>query len=195
MLLGEDYVMSAKDLCTMPFIEKIIRIADSLKIEGRNRSPEYVAITTECYRRAITAYNNNELTISLKKELFEKLTNVYNRGFSSGFYLGKPLDEWIRDYGSVAREKKDYIGKIMNYYKKNGVAEIKIFAGGLSIGNEIYIQGPTTGNFRIKINSMELDGKKSKSASKNKIVCIKADFPVRKNDKVYRIVNKIIRTD
>ncbi len=56
LALGEDYVMSPKDLCALPFIDKLISAGvDAFKIEGRNRSPEYVKVVTEVYREAIDA--------------------------------------------------------------------------------------------------------------------------------------------
>lgn len=52
--LGENYILSPKDLRTINFIEKIIDVGvDCLKIEGRNRSPEYVAVVTKAYRTII----------------------------------------------------------------------------------------------------------------------------------------------
>lgn len=89
--LGEDYVLSPKDLNTINFIEKILDIGvDCLKIEGRNRSPEYVATVTKAYRTIIDfVYSekkkgkkfNEELT-KLKNDLSEKLETVYHRGSS-----------------------------------------------------------------------------------------------------------------
>ncbi|MCP4451148.1 MAG: U32 family peptidase, partial [Planctomycetes bacterium] len=56
-VLGQDYVMSPKDLCTLPFVEKLIEAGvSSLKIEGRNRSPEYVSTVTDAYRRVTDFY-------------------------------------------------------------------------------------------------------------------------------------------
>jgi putative protease len=94
--LGEDYVLSPKDLCTIDFIEKIIDAGiDCFKIEGRNRSPEYVAVVTKSYRTIIdfvcsTKKRDNkfyEQLSALKEELFEKLNTVYHRGNSTGFFL------------------------------------------------------------------------------------------------------------
>lgn len=42
--VGEGFVMSPKDLCTLPFVEKLFEAgADALKIEGRNRNAQYVS--------------------------------------------------------------------------------------------------------------------------------------------------------
>jgi U32 family peptidase len=52
LVIGEDYVLSPEDLCSIEFIDKLIESGiDSFKIEGRKRSPEYVAKTVSVYRR------------------------------------------------------------------------------------------------------------------------------------------------
>ena len=54
--IGNNYVMSPKDLCALPFLDKLIEAGiKSFKIEGRNRSPEYVKEVTSAYRKAIDA--------------------------------------------------------------------------------------------------------------------------------------------
>ena len=68
-VLGEDYVMSAKDLCTIDFIDELIESGiNSFKIEGRMRSSEYIKVVTSVYREAIDSYFEGSLD-SKKKEL------------------------------------------------------------------------------------------------------------------------------
>ena len=179
--IGEDYIISPKDLCTLPFIEKLIKAGiSSFKIEGRNRSPEYVKTVTEVYREAIDNKNHN------KTNLLKKLKTVYNRGFSKGFYLGKPLQEWSKTYGSKATKKKIYIGFIKNFYKKIKVAEIKIESHGLKLGDTLMIQGNKTGVFEEKVKSMEINHKQVKQVKKGR-VGIKLKKIARENDKVFII--------
>ena len=172
------YVMSPKDLCTLPFIDKLIKSGiDSFKIEGRNRSPEYVKEVTEAYRAAI----DNGYT----PKLLEKVKNVYNRGFCSGFYLGLPTnDDWTDVYGSKAQKKKIYIGKIIHFYPKIKVAELKVESNGLSVGDKIMIQGSSTGIFEQILNSMEVNHKRILNINKG-LVAIKLNNLVRKKDKVF----------
>ena len=116
----------------------------------------------------------------------DKLKTVYNRGFSSGFYLGKPINEWTKDYGSRATKKKTYIGKITNFYKKISVAEIRINTGKVSIRDNILIIGPTTGVHEQKVSAIQIDKKKTpKSAKKGQVIGVKVSKVCRKNDKVY----------
>lgn len=187
--LGNNHVLSPKDLCTLPFIEKLIESKiDTFKIEGRSRSPEYVKVVTECYRKAIDAYFENKLTKELKNKLMQELEKVYNRGFSSGFYLGKPINEFIES-SNQSKTKKVFIGMIKNYYKRNGVGEFKLFTGKLKVNDTIMIQGPTTGVMEQKVKSMEIEHKKVNSVKKGNSFGIKVDKEVRKNDKVFLVKN------
>lgn len=219
--LGNNYILSPKDLCTLPFVDQLIDAKiDAFKIEGRNRSPEYVKIVTQVYRQVIDLYSNENLLIKkskikqkdfkktkqqlmktkkiqkeffgpskLKNNLLGQLKTVYNRGFSSGFFLNKPLNEWTDTYGSKATTTKTYIGKVRNYYQKIKVAEVKIETKELSIGDNIMIQGPTTGVITQKLKEMQINHKKIKKAKKGQSIAIKTT-KVRPNDKVFLIVNK-----
>jgi U32 family peptidase len=179
--LGPEYVMSPKDLCTIKIIDKLLSSGIScFKIEGRNRSPEYVKIVTEVYRQAIDNKKINQ------QELFNKLKTVYNRGFSKGHYMGKPIDEWSKEYGNQATKKKIYIGLVKNFYKKHNVAEIKVESHGLKIGDHLMIQGNKTGVIEQKVNSMQIEHKEVKQIKKGRIG-IKLEKPSRENDKVFVI--------
>ncbi|NHQ59328.1 U32 family peptidase [Chlorobium sp. BLA1] len=192
LALGTDYVMSPQDLCTIEFIDVLIDAGISaFKIEGRSRSPEYVHTATAAYRTAIDFCINrrndpqfreeySELTTKLK----EDLATVYNRGFSKGFYFGKPLDAWVQEYGSLAKEKKTFIGDIKKYYPKAGVAEIIILARGLKQGEKLSIQGPKTGVVILMADSFLTNDLPDNDAHKGDNVTLKC-AKVRKNDKVY----------
>lgn len=194
--IGEDYVLSPKDLCTLGFIENILEAGvDCLKIEGRNRSPEYVATTTKAYRTIIDFYYENKGKkhfkknfAELKKKLLKELETVFHRGQSSGFYMDKPLNEWVKSEGSQATEQKEIVGIVTNYYNKIGVAEILIQGNKtIKIGDELFFQGPTTGSLRNKVVSLEINHQAVKTAKKGDKVATKTASPVRKNDTVFLI--------
>jgi putative protease len=189
LLLGNNYVMSPKDLCALPFLDKLVAAGiDAFKIEGRARSPEYVKTTTECYREAIDACMRKEFTQQVRDRLMKKLETVYNRGFSSGFFLGKPMGDWTTPTPNTkATEKKVFVGIVKNYYKKPSVAEIKLQAGGIKLGDTIMFQGPTTGIIEHKVTSIEINRKKANEAKKGTNPGIKIQGIVRKNDKVFLI--------
>jgi putative protease len=190
--LGTDYVMSPKDLCTVEFIDVLMDAGiTAFKIEGRSRSPEYVHTATTAYRSSIdfctTRRNDPEFRNEYSKlttHLKEELATVYNRGFSKGFYFGKPLDAWVREYGSLAQEKKTYIGEVYKYYPKVEVAEIHILARGLKSDEKLSIQGPKTGVVTVIADSFLTNDRPDIDAVKGDNVTVKC-AKVRKHDKVY----------
>ena len=147
MIIGTDYVLSPKDLCSIEFIDQLIESGiDSFKIEGRKRSAEYAARAVSVYRKGIDLYFEGQLTEEVKKELLSQLEEVYNRGFSSGFYFEKPSSSEYADiYGSKATKRKDYIGKVLNYYKKNNIAFIMLESGQIEKDDDLLIIGPLPG--------------------------------------------------
>lgn len=195
-LIGKDYVMSPKDLCTMPFLDKLIDSGiESLKIEGRGRSPEYVKTVTECYRKFIDFYFENknkpdfESNISdLKITLTEKLDSVFHRGFSDGFFFGRRIEDWSGGNGSKATHRKVHIGVVTNFFKKVGVAEIKITNRGFNKGDKLLFIGKSTGVKSLEALSIESDEKPVERAEKNTVVGVKLSEIVRENDEVYQIV-------
>lgn len=187
LVLDNNRVMSAKDLCTLPFIEQMKKAGiTSFKIEGRNRNPEYVSTVTRIYRKAL----DKRLSEKEIKESLEELQKVYNRGFSSGFYLRLPTsDDFSRSDSGEQTEKKVFVGKVEKYWDKVGVAFVKMNFGPLKIGDEVYIIGDKTGVIRHKIDSMQIEKEVKTEVNKGDSVGIK--FPVcRRGDEVYVIKKK-----
>ncbi|NCN87223.1 U32 family peptidase [archaeon] len=178
-------IMSAKDLCAFPFIDKLKAAGiTSFKIEGRNRDPRYVDTVVRTYRKAI----DKKLSKEKIEEGLKELETVYTKGFSSGFYLGVPTaDDFSQVEHSSATKKKKFIGKITHFYPNLNVGTILLQNGELKIGEEIAIIGKTTGIEKMKIETMEIEGKKINSVSKGQEVGMKFPSRVRKNDEVYLI--------
>lgn len=188
--IDNEYIMSPKDLKTIHFLNKLLDAGVSvLKIEGRARSAEYVYTVVECYREAVLAYFAGEFTDDKIENWNNRLATVFNRGFWDGYYLGQRLGEWSKNYGSLATERKIYIGKGMNYFSKLGVAEFKLETGPLRVGDEVFISGPTTGLIRTTVKEIRLDLKPVEEAPKGSYISIPIDTHIRKSDKLYKIVD------
>ncbi len=143
--IDNDYVMSPNDIATLDFLDELLNAGIKvLKIEGRGRSPEYVYEVVRAYREALNAIADGTFQPALGKDLLTGLDRVYNRGFSSGHYLGR-AQGWSKTSGSKATRQKMEIGKITNYYSKLEVAEARCTAGRLHTGDEFVIIGETTG--------------------------------------------------
>ena len=188
--------MSPQDLCTLPFVERLLDAGIvSLKIEGRNRSPEYVGTVTRAYREVVDAYSasRNEPGFSdafeaLKQKHLGLIDRVYHRGYSSGHYLGQPMDAWTHSGGSQASTRKVYVGIVTNYYAKVGVAEVRVQDNPIAVGDDVVFMGPTTGVVEQSVTSMEVEHESVTEVAKGMMVAIKAAAPVRRNDKLYAIV-------
>jgi putative protease len=185
--IDNQYIMSPKDLKTIDFIDKILDAGVRvLKIEGRGRSPEYVKTVTKCYREAVNAVCEGDFTPEKLGIWNRELGTVYNRGFWDGYYLGGKMGEWAGQYGSQATRKKIYVGKIMNYYAKSGIAEVKIEAYPLKTGDEILIIGPTTGVLEEKVSEIWLEDKKVDRSEKGDLCTIPVGTFLRPSDKLYK---------
>lgn len=185
--IDNHYILSAKDLCTLPFIEKLKKAnITAFKIEGRNKEPEYVDVVVRAYRKAL----DKKLTKRDIEESLNELNKVYNKGFSPGFYLKMPTsDDFSNSEDSSSKQSKQFIGKISHYYPKIEVGLLKLNNGKLKIGDEIIIIGNTTGVLKYKIESMEINHKQIEEAKKGDEIGIKLPL-CRKNDELYKIVKK-----
>lgn len=188
LILDNHYVMSASDICTIDFLDELLKAGvQTWKIEGRGRSPEYVYTVTKTYRQALTDIENGTYTKEKIAEYFTSLKTVYHRGLSKGnYYLGKELDAYSDVHGSQATKEKIFVGTIKKYFAKIGIAEIIIDAGTLSVGDEIRILGATTGVYEGKIDELRSANMKPlQSGKKGEIVTFPVTERVRLNDTVY----------
>ena len=183
--------MSPKDLCTIGFINKIIDAGVSvLKIEGRARSCEYVKTVVECYNEAINDCFDGTYTHEKIENWKNRLSTVFNRGFWNGYYLGQRLGEWSEVYGSKATKTKVYLGKVLNFFSKLNVAEIKLeTAETLSVGEEILITGTTTGAVQQIADEIREDLKPVQEVGQGALFSIKTSEVVRRGDKLYKLVD------
>jgi len=187
--LENEYMMSPKDLCTLDFLDQVIETGVKvLKIEGRGRAPEYVATVTKTYREAIDAFYNGTYNSEKVNKWMIELNKVYNRGFWSGYYLGQNLGEWSNIDGSKATQKKVYIGKGVHYYPKTKIAEFKIEAFDLELGDNILVTGPTTGAKEFELTEMLVNDQPLLKAKKGDSCTIPMQFRIRPSDKLYKII-------
>lgn len=188
--IDNEYIMSAKDLCTIDFLDKILDAGVGvLKIEGRGRAADYVYTTTKCYREAVDAFANGTYTIEKVEQWKHQLSEVYNRGFWDGYYLGRKMGEWSNVHGSVATKRKIYLGKGIKYFDKVAVGEFLIESQSLQKGDKIIVTGPTTGFVETEVQEIRLDsGEIVDKAIKGQTISFKIADKIRPSDKLYKIV-------
>lgn len=187
LMIDNQYIMSPKDLCTIGFLDKIVKAGVAvLKIEGRGRSPEYVKMVTECYHEALESINDQTFNIEKINGWMTRLRSVYNRDFWDGYYLGRTMGEWTERYGSQATRMKRRIGKITNYFGNIGVAEICMEEDQLSVGDDLLIIGSTTGVYEDHVQEIRVEDKPVQCVSQGTYCSVKTKELVRRGDQVYR---------
>lgn len=189
MAIEGHYLLSPKDLCTIGFLDRLLKAGVRvLKIEGRARSAEYVGRTVECYREAVEAIAASSYTPERVADWEERLKEVFNRGFWGGYYLDKPAVELSPAYGSAATTRKEYVGRVTNFFRRIGVAEITPEASTLAAGDRYVILGATTGALEGTAEEIRVDLKPVEVAQKGVPCSIGVAQPVRRGDKLYKIV-------
>lgn len=187
--VDNEYIMSPKDLCTIGFLDKIVKSGVKvLKIEGRGRSADYVRTVTECYREAVESIEEGTYSQAKVEMWTERLRTVFNRGFWDGYYLGRRMGEWSERYGSQATEQKVFLGIVRNYFGRIGVAEVQLqTAETLKVGDDVMVIGETTGVYRDTMKEMRLDRDSVPEVHQGDRFSFATSEPLRRGDKVYRI--------
>ena len=189
LLIDNEYIMSAKDLCTIGFLDKIVESGIGiLKIEGRGRSADYVDITVRSYKEAVHSIENGDYTKAKIDNWTAQLSTVYNRGFWDGYYLGRKMGEWNDAYGSKSSEKKIFLARGVKYFGKIKVGEFKMESHSLNKGDKIMITGPNFGVVKMNIDEMRVDDLAVDSVNKGDHFSFKINETIRPSSKLYKIV-------
>ncbi len=144
------YIMNSKDLRAIEHVQRLVDIGvDSLKIEGRTKSPYYVARTCQAYRQAI---DDAVAGRPLNPRLLAELDGLANRGYTDGFYQ-RHHDAEYQNYlhGSSKSGRSLYVGDVLGY-SADGQAEIAV-KNRFAVGDRLEIIHPR-GNLEIHLDSL-----------------------------------------
>jgi len=121
------YILNSRDLCMIAHIPEMISAGIiSLKIEGRMKTPYYVAATTQIYRQAIDDFYESSRKYAANIDRYmEEIMKISHRGYTTGFYFGK-TDESAQVYedNSYIRSH-DFVGIVKEYNPETGYATIQ----------------------------------------------------------------------
>ena len=187
--LGGKYLLSARDLCMIEHVPELIDTGvDAFKIEGRLRDPGYTATVSRCYRKALDACRNGSYTLERAQQWKKQMADVYNRGFSTGFYFGIPGPDGmaIEADMNASTMRRHAVGVVQNYYAKQGAAAVRLFGAGVAVGDSIVIEGTST-YLEQELESLMIGVNPVQEAGKGQDVGMKVANRVRKNDKVFRV--------
>lgn len=148
------YFMNSKDLCLMPKLDKILKAQiDLLKIEGRNKTPYYVAVAARAYRRAIDDWFADPENWSPDK--YQKmLDTLQNRGYCTGFFDGWS-DDMTNTLSTQSVSDMRNAGVIRAWEKDGAVVELY---HKVQTGSELIFLPPRSANDVRVTLSQVIDG-------------------------------------
>lgn len=179
------YIFNSKDLCMINHIPELVDAGImSLKIEGRIKTAFYVGTIVRAYREAIDDYLKDPALYESKKDYYiEEAAKASYRGFTTGFYYGKPnQNEQIYTTSSYIRTY-DFIGMVKEYGDKTGFALIEQ-RNKFSVGDEVEFISSNGGLLKQKITEMyTAEGERVESAPHpQQLLRVKVDSPVKPFD-------------
>ena len=187
--IDKGFLLSTKDLCGLDYIPFLINAGvTSFKIEGRMKTPEYVATVTRIYRKYIDlALSGNPYVIDEKDK--KDLLQVFNRGLSSNGHLDKEPNKNLI-YPIKPNNMGLPLGIIQKYNKTNGHITLKLQEE-LYVGDCISTQKE---NGSYNVSELMVKNKNIKIGNIGNLVTIgrmKGNISV--GDKVYKISSKVLK--
>lgn len=184
----DKYLLSTKDLNTLERIDEFIEAGiDSLKIEGRMKSKEYVYFVISLYRKAIDSYYDNKKFV-LDDEEVKKLKTIFNREFTKGYLFNENSINIINEYRPNHVGIK--LGKVIEV--NNNKIKIKLFED-IKQDDGIRIIG--SNDVGCKLTYIYKNGKLVNSAFKNEVIEIKKLEGVKKGDIVLKTQSSEVKKE
>ena len=186
--IGKGFLISPRDLCGLDFIPDLIKAGvKSFKLEGRMKTPEYVATVTRIYRKYIDlALSDNEYVVD-KNDLHDLMLAFNRGGFSKGCLGGDDNHDYV--FEEKPSNQGLYIGNISKIDKKNGLISLKTNEP-LDIGDTFLVQQE---DHKYTISEILKNGSHVKSAAIGDLVTIgRVKGKLELGDKVFKINSAII---
>lgn len=170
------YVMNSKDLCMIEHIPAMVEAGvNSLKVEGRMKSPYYVALVTKVYRRALDQYQKDPARYQYDPAWKQELTRVSHRDYTTGFYFGQDERENIEKDANI--RKYTFVGVVAGHKTDKHELEVKA-RNHLKTGDELEVIDPKAEQI-IKFRVDEIkdeEGKQLQEAHNDYHVYLRTDL-------------------
>ena len=186
--IDKGYLLSTKDLCGIAYLPRLIQAGvKCFKIEGRMKSPEYVATVTRIYRKYIDMVLNNDDFIIDEKDIND-LMQVFNRGgFSDGHLNSKHNRNLI--FPEKPSNMGIYLGTIKKYNSNKGHITLQLEED-LELGDSISVSNEAS---KYLVSELMIKNVNQKKVSANTEVTIgRMKGNIKVGDKVYRISSKAL---
>lgn len=184
--LAKGYLLSPKDLCGIAYIPRLIKAGvKCFKIEGRMKSPEYVATVTRIYRKYIDMALSGGSYIIDEQDVTDLMQTFNRGGFSNGHLDSNPNKELI--YPNKPNHMGIYLGTIQKYNANKGLITLTLDAP-LDIGDSVSVQKEDS---KYLVSELMLKNQNIKNAEKGMYITIgRMKGNINIGDKVYKISSK-----
>lgn len=145
------YILNSKDLRAIEHVQRLTEMGvDSFKIEGRTKSPYYVARTAQAYRRAI---DDAVAGRPFNPELLGHLEGLANRGYTDGFYVrhhDQDHQNYLRGFSLSGRSL--YVGNVVDVDEARQLVKVEA-KNKFAIGDKLEVIQPS-GNTDIVVEEI-----------------------------------------
>lgn len=109
------YLLNSKDLCLVEYLDKLKAAGViSFKIEGRAKSVSYLAQAVKSYRTALDIKPNDKTKKQKIHKIKKDLTEIVNRGYTTGFLFGECKENGQESRFSHIEEKYEFVGEVVS---------------------------------------------------------------------------------
>jgi U32 family peptidase len=152
------YVFNSFDLSLLEHIPQVVDLGvNSLKIEGRMKSINYVTAVVKAYRLALDAYFDNPDSYRVDPAWLADIAKVSHREYSTGFLFGKPGADAHNLVSSGYTRDYDFVGVVLGYDAEKGLALVEQ-RNKFSAGETLEFSGPKTTPIKQFIPTMYDEG-------------------------------------
>lgn len=186
--IDKGYLLSPRDLCSLEILPELINTGiTSLKIEGRMKTPEYVATVTRIYRKYIDKIYNEEPYV-IEEQDKKDLLQVFNRGgFSTGHLSNEPNKELI--FKDKPNNMGIYIGNVYNYNSNKGHIKLTVQEE-ISIGDTITFEREDSKYTISELMEVESDKNIVTATPGSRVTIGRMKGNIKPGDKIYKLTSK-----
>ena len=180
-----EYLLSPRDLNTLDLIPELLEAGvSSLKIEGRMKRPEYVAVVVNTYRNAIDSYERDGV-YQVSQESRRNLAQIFNRDFTTAYLEKAQGSAMMSDRRPNNRGL--LLGRVTGFNREKRIVTVKL-SEQLNIGDQVDFWVKVGGRVAATIGELwDNRGNPISEGLPQQEVCFSIPSPVRIHDRVFKV--------
>jgi len=192
LILEEDehfsYLLSSKDLCLIEHLPDVLATGvSSLKVEGRMKSPYYVAVVTRTYRQALNAFMHEKEKYRCDPQWIEELKTTSHRGYTTGFAFA---EEKIQEISPQIKNIQTHepAGIVLNIDKAQKRLLIEV-RNHLEAGDKLEMLLPDNGTVLTDATMTDQEGNRLQQANSGNRIYLHGDIDTPAGTMIRKMIN------